>query len=632
MAPIRILPDILSNQIAAGEVVARPASVVKELVENSIDAGAQRIRVDIEDGGKRLIRVSDDGEGLSRDQALLAIERYATSKIFTREDLFSISTFGFRGEALPSIASVSRFCLVSRLHDKNTGTRIDISGGKLTSVSDAGAPPGTMIEVKTLFFNTPARRKFLKSRNTEGGHIADTLSGMALGSPHIGFTLSADNRLAKNFPVNQDLVSRSRVVLGQDAGQSLYPIQGEQGGIKVAGTCTHPSVTRATAHRIYLFVNQRLVYDRGLVGAVFRGYKGRVMKGRFPMGTVYVTLPFDQVDVNVHPSKREIKFLNPGPVYDLVTACVESAMTKAQKDIFQYTLNHPARDANALASENEPVKEPAYSPSLTASPDTGTRGAAPEAPFLEKKVDFSHRFSYPPAKVEQAVIEWGRSETENRRPETGDRKPDESFEEWGRAKDSERVGREQDIRVVGQVMNTYILAERQGCLIMVDQHAAHERIVYETLKKRHQTLEVQSQNLLVPEILELGHREADRLEGILADLSDLGLEIESFGGTSFAVRSVPALVEQKDIKKLILEIVDSLSDGAPSVSGWLEECLISMSCHRAVRANKPMHAGEMAQLLTDLFGCENPFHCPHGRPTMISFDSHHMEKMFKRLV
>ncbi len=627
MADIRILPDILSNQIAAGEVVARPASVVKELVENSIDAGAQRIRVDIEDGGKRLIRVSDDGEGLSRDQALLAIERYATSKIFTREDLFSISTFGFRGEALPSIASVSRFCLVSRLHDKNTGTRIDISGGKLSSVSDAGAPPGTMVEVKNLFFNTPARRKFLKSRNTEGGHIADTLSGMALGSPHIGFTLSVDNRLAKNFPVNQDLVSRSRVVLGQDAGQSLYPIQGEQGGIKVAGTCTHPSVTRATAQRIYLFVNQRLVYDRGLVGAVFRGYKGRIMKGRFPMGTVYVTLPFDQVDVNVHPSKREIKFLDPGPVYDLVTSCVESAMTRAQKNVFHYTLSSPGRDTAPVALENEPVEGPPHSLSLTESRQMETRIFVPEEPVLEKKIDFSHRFSYPPAKVEQASLEWDQ-ETRDKRQETRG----ESFEDRGRGRNGDLRQREKDIRVVGQVMNTYILAEREGCLIMVDQHAAHERIVYETLKKRHQTLDVQSQDLLVPEILELGHREADQLEQVLADLSALGLEIESFGGTSFAVRSVPALVEQKDIKKLILEIVDSLANGTPSVSGWLEECLISMSCHRAVRANKPMNAGEMAQLLTDLFACKNPFHCPHGRPTMISFDSHHMEKMFKRLV
>jgi len=333
MSKIRILPEILSNQIAAGEVVQRPSSVVKELIENCIDAKATRITVEIENGGKSLIRVSDDGKGLGRDEALLSIERYATSKIFTKEDLFAIASFGFRGEALPSIASVARFILVSRTADSDIGTKIEIAGGKLIKVSDEGAPAGTLVEVKHLFFNTPARRKFLKGDATEASHIADTVAGLALGNPHLGFRLFVNKKLVKNFPVGQDLFQRSLLVLGRDVANKLYRLKGLEGEIDVTGVCSNPLVTRSTSGRIYLFVNNRLVYDRGLVAAVFKGYRGRIMKGRFPMGVVCVGLPFDQVDVNVHPTKREIKFLSPQPVYRAVERAVETALVEAQKDL-----------------------------------------------------------------------------------------------------------------------------------------------------------------------------------------------------------------------------------------------------------------------------------------------------------
>jgi DNA mismatch repair protein MutL len=300
---IRILPDILSNQIAAGEVVQRPASVVKELVENSIDAGASRITIEIENGGKTLIRVSDNGSGLPRDQALLAIERYATSKIYTQADLSAIHTFGFRGEALPSIASVSRFCLVTRPKAADTATRVEMAGGKLMQVSDTGAPAGTLVEVKHLFFNTPARRKFLKADATEAGHITDTLSGMALGNPAVGFRLVAGGRLVRHFPPGQDRLHRAALVLGKEAADQLYPLNHDTGTVHITGVCANPAMTRATSGRIYLFVNRRLVHDSGVVAAVFRGYAGRIMKGRFPVAVVCCDLPCDQVDVNVHPSK-----------------------------------------------------------------------------------------------------------------------------------------------------------------------------------------------------------------------------------------------------------------------------------------------------------------------------------------
>ncbi|MBU0973488.1 MAG: DNA mismatch repair endonuclease MutL [Proteobacteria bacterium] len=605
MAKIRILPEILSNQIAAGEVVQRPASVVKELVENSIDAGATRISVEIEKGGKSLIRISDDGAGLERDEALLSIERYATSKIFTKEDLFSISTFGFRGEALPSIASVSRFCLVSRTSGSDIGTKIEMTGGKLVRVSDEGAPCGTLVEVKQLFFNTPARQKFLKGESTEAGHIADTVSGLALGNPSVGFRLFLNKRLVKNFPPGQDLFQRSLMVLGNDAVNQIYPINGIEGMASVTGVCTHPGVTRSTSNRIYLFVNNRLVYDRGVVAAVFAGYRGRIMKGRFPMGVLCVKLPYDQVDVNVHPSKREVKFLFPGPVYQAVGQAVGNALEKAQTDLVAY-----AKGRGKLTAVNQGRKE-IQSPGFSKT----------DPSFVLPRQWFE---TLPPPQVAQSVMDW--------KPTARDRQAQNKTESASELTVLSAFGPGGLMRVVGQVMGTYIVAEKENSLVLIDQHAAHERVVYEALKKRHQTLGVQSQELLVPEVLDLTHREADVLLTIIGELSDMGLRIEPFGGTCFVIKAIPSLVDEKNLKFLVLEIIETLMEGQSLKDGWRESALISMACHGAIRANKSMNIREMTRLLEELDRCDSPLHCPHGRPTLIVFDSVQMQKLFKRLV
>jgi len=603
MSKIRILPEILSNQIAAGEVVQRPSSVVKELVENCIDAKATRISVEIQSGGKSLIRVSDDGSGLGRDEAMLAIERYATSKIFTKEDLFAIASFGFRGEALPSIASVSKFCLVSRTAASDIGTKIEIAGGKLVKVSDEGAPVGTLVEVKHLFFNTPARRKFLKGEATEAGHIADTVAGLALGNPHIGFRLFANKKLVKNFPHGQDLFQRSLLVLGRDVTHKLYLLKGVEGDISVSGVCSNPQVTRSTSGRIYLFVNNRLVYDRGLVAAVFRGYQGRIMKGRFPMGVVCVGLPFDQVDVNVHPTKREIKFLSPQPVYQAVGRAVEAALVEAQRDLLSYAKSAGPGD----------------------SPD-------PEG--------FGDR---PPDRVAQSTLNWGQASSiqaektmpgiKNTQPGSGQKieslapaSPDEKSKT-----NQSKTQFQTQFHVLGQVLGTYIVAEKENSLVMVDQHAAHERVVYEALKKRHHTLGVQSQDLLVPEVLELTHGEADSLSAILEALSGMGLRIEPFGGTCFVVKAVPSLLGEKELKPLVLELIETFKEDS-RLDEIQDACLVSMACHSALRAHKQMNGQEMVRLLEDLERCDNSLHCPHGRPTIISFDEQQLKKLFKRLV
>ena len=325
MSRIRILPEIISNKIAAGEVVERPASVVKELVENALDAGSDRILVEVEKGGRSLIRVSDNGSGMSRDDALLSLERYATSKIFSDQDLFSIRTLGFRGEALPSIASVSKFTLVTREPDADAGTEIKINGGKIQQVADAGAPPGTLIAVEQLFFNTPARRKFLKSIGTEMGHIAEVVASMALSRPEVSFKLVHDGRTVKDWPAT-DRMDRVTDILGRDASAHLVALEKGADGYAVDGWIGAPRVTRRTYRGVFVFVNGRYVRDRMIQHALFAGYSQRLVKGQYPVAVLFVTVPFDEMDVNVHPTKSEVKFVRHRLVHDLVHSSVSEAL------------------------------------------------------------------------------------------------------------------------------------------------------------------------------------------------------------------------------------------------------------------------------------------------------------------
>ncbi len=624
---IRILPEILSNQIAAGEVVQRPASVVKELVENSIDANAAQITIDMEKGGKSVIRVADDGTGLSRDQALLAIERYATSKIFDQTDLFSIGTFGFRGEALPSIASVSRFCLVTKPKNADTATRVEMAGGKLLQVSETGAPDGTMVEVKHLFFNTPARRKFLKADTTEAGHITDTISGMALGNPGVGFRMHANGKLVRHFPPGQDLLHRAMLVLGKDVADQLYPMAHAAAGISISGVCANPAVTRSTAGRIYLFVNNRLVYDKGIIAAVFRGFAGRIMKGRFPVAVICCGLPFDQVDVNVHPSKREIKFLSPQPVYQAVTQAVVSALQAGQQNVAAYAGSRtmPGSQVSDVRKTTEFVQDSGYQAVQSAIPwGPGRRSEPAPSPSLA-----------PVAAAEKTDASEIRDAAEITDPVTPDESPGFAPVHQDRPSGTvTEIPEKKQPVIFGQVMGTYIIAEQEDRLMLVDQHAAHERVVYEKLKHRHTHLPRDSQFLLVPETLELKAGEADLLTDILPDLEALGLVIEPFGGTTFVVKAVPGLLAKNQVTSLVQGIAETLMESGDTgiKEQWLENCLISMACHHAVQANRSMSHKEMKTLVTDLFACENPFHCPHGRPTMVSFDKTRMEKLFKRVV
>ena len=629
MADVRILPDILTNKIAAGEVVERPVSVVKELVENALDAGATRIVAEIERGGRDLIRISDNGSGMSRDNALLAIERYATSKIFTDEDLFAIRTFGFRGEALPSMAAVSKFTLTTREPSGHAGTRIRIHGGRMIDVQAAGAPAGTMVEVAQLYYNTPARRKFLKGVSTEMGHIADVFSGMALGNPGVGFRLMHNGRLVKAFSSSATLETRAGEVFGMAALPNLKRVELVADEIAITGFLSDPAdpaFTRSTARNLRLFVNNRLVNDRGLVAAIFQGYKGRLMKGRYPLGLVFVTLPPDRVDVNVHPSKLEVRFVDQQRIFSLVVRAVHDAFL------------HPARAKDSVASSRngESAKSPVADRALFqwGKPDRGSssRSVSPSEPeplFSEPlntdgPVPVSRVPGFP--RSDPLLRETGQSLAE----------PHVSFESAQAFPAEQRQQGKPDPIVVGQVFGTYIVVEGEGEMVLVDQHAAHERIVYEGLKKRSDSLRPPSQSLAVPETLELTYREADVLESILPDLAALGMEIEPFGGTAFIVKSIPAIIDHRDVRPLVLDIVGNLVESGGAAAGetgqWLDECLILMACHTAIRANKPLNKSEMQALVLALDGCENPDHCPHGRPTRIRWDIHGIERLFKRIV
>ena len=638
MSKIKILPEILSNKIAAGEVVERPASVVKELVENALDAGGTRIMVDIEKGGRSLIRVADNGCGMGRDDALLALERYATSKIYSDQDLFRIHTLGFRGEALPSIAAVSRFCLVSRDQSSDIGTEILVEGGKIKNVTETGAPVGTMVTIKQLFFNTPARRKFLKTIATEMGHIGDLVASIALGHPEVQFRLTHNDKVAKNWPSTSTPFDRAVDVLGGDLKNNLHPIDFQSDAVSIRGWISSPRVSRRTSRGLFIYVNGRFVRDRTVQHALFEGYSQRLVKGQFPMAAVFIDVPFDEVDVNVHPTKSEIRFARQREVHAAVQRAVDQTLIAVDRPGW-------GRGGSGKVFE---------------TPESGTWNRVAEAGVQEfgirngeggrRKAEGGRR------KAEGAMgkAEWGirDSEVGNKRAKDQYTDPPKlqpatyhpqsttrGFQQATRnAQDGNRPIQDDiwqkkrfgNLRILGQFHATYIVCEAEEGLILIDQHAAHERILFEQFTSAPKA----AQRLLIPESIELGYREAGVLERIGPDLAQVGMEIEPFGGNTFVVKSVPALLAQREVKPLVVEIVEKAVEVgiAPDLSQILDECRMIIACHGAIRAGQVLSGPQLDALLAQLDDCRNPSHCPHGRPTWIRWDLGTLEKSFKRIV
>ncbi len=621
MSKIRILPEILSNKIAAGEVVERPASVVKELVENAIDADSTRIMVEIEQGGRKLIRVSDNGHGMGRDDALLSLERYATSKINKDPDLFAIRTLGFRGEALPSIASVSRFTLVTREINDDVGARIEMAGGRINNVSETGAPIGTMITVSSIFYNTPARRKFLKSINTEMGHIADTIASMALCRPTIQFRLSHNNRIVKNWAPSADPVDRVTDVLGSSVKKELYAINRSVENLEISGWIASARLNRTTARGIYLFVNGRWVKDRVIQHALFAGYTGRLMKGQYPVAVLFLTVPFDHVDVNVHPTKHEIRFVRQKVVHDTVRDAVEEALKQSD----------PTRWQPSVLDHCDPVSQ-----SLHLSEPWTPFNSSPPAKDRNSREAFRQPVEPSPLKPEHEAFEPGAGESTL--PGESTKAPQKES-----VTQSESSHRQTplwkprffaDLLVIGQYKGTYIICESEKGLILIDQHAAHERIVFEQLKNQSAEHRPPAQHLLLPETIDLGFREAQILEILAPELDLYGLEIEPFGGNTFVVKTVPSVLDSGSISAIVSQIVEKTAEiGVDAeMSALMDECLMVMACHNAIRAHQRLTDDQIKTMLKQLDRCDNPSHCPHGRPIWIQWAVKDLEKQFHRIV
>ena len=603
MSRIRILPDILANKIAAGEVVERPASVIKELVENALDAGGTRILIEIENGGRALMQVADNGSGMGHDDALLALERFATSKLHSDADLAAIRTLGFRGEALPSIAAISKLTLVTREADADHGVQVQVQGGKIVQVSEAGAPQGTLISVAQLFYNTPARRKFMKSAAVEMGHIADTVAAMALGSPQVHFKLIHNGREVKQWSKAGDPAGRAADVLALASKDELIALDGTQGEMRLAGWVAPPRLARSTSRGTYVFVNGRRVRDRIVQHALFEGFHGRIMKGQFPLAVLFLHLPFDQVDVNVHPAKHEVRFADQRSVHALVQRTVAEALARAER-----------RPLGRIFSDEQPPRqtgEPlaAYKPFEVAAVATpGAPAEAPDGPEIH------------PAALSLADFD--------------DPSPSPSFESRPGMPTAAAQGSLWTARgfaratILGQFRGTYIICEDEEGLLLIDQHAAHERIVFERLVQGRP----QVQQLLVPETVEVGFAEAEMLEQLMPALAGIGLEIEPFGRNTFIIKCVPTLLDNQDLSRLVRALAEtSVEIGMKSgLDKIMESCRMLMACHNAVRAHQHLSDLQIRRMLEQLDQCANTAHCPHGRPIWIRWTLRDLEKAFGR--
>jgi DNA mismatch repair protein MutL len=584
MGKVRRLSNDLANKIAAGEVVERPASVVKELIENALDAGATRVRVEIDNGGLARIRVTDDGAGMDSADALLSIERHATSKIATVEDLEHISSFGFRGEALPSIASVSRLVLTTRARGADEGTEIVVEGGAPPRVRPAGCAVGASVEVRDLFFNVPARRKFLKAPPTESAHVGEVVLMAALARPDVSFTFARDGKVAREYLRAESRRERAAAALGEER---LEACVGERGPLLIEAYLAPPERARSGAMGLHLFINGRPVKDRQLARAVAQGYGSVLEGGRYPVGALYVGLPFEQVDVNVHPQKAEVRFADARAVFDAVARELNGALAKA--------FGVPGLGANRWS--NGPGARPWGPPALTSpswpspspSPSTSTNdlyALSPPDPsaLAERELPLLHPQGF-----------------------------------YAR------------LRFLAQVRGMFLVCEGDDGLYLLDQHAAAERVTFERLRKSFLARSVAAQRLLLPEIVELSPAELATLEEHAEDAMRVGLEVRAVGTSAVAVHSVPKLLSRASPERLVRDLVAELARTATRPFGDAADLVLAtMACHGSVRAGDALAADEVLALLRALDTSDFAGHCPHGRPVVMRLGWDELERRVGR--
>jgi len=580
--PIRILPDTIASQIAAGEVVDRPASVVKELLENAIDAGAEKIEIEVMQAGRRLIQVTDDGSGIPADELALAVSRHATSKLSRAEDLFNIHTLGFRGEALASIGSVSRLTLITNTRQNPVGAKLTMEGGEPAETSSIAAAAGTRVSVEDLFFNLPARLKFLKSDTTENKHITGLVTRYALAYPHIRWSVTQDEKLTFQTTGSGERLEILQALFGPSEAGKLMPVNFEEHHLKVEGHISNLSLTRSNRKDITVFVNGRWVQDPMLTSAVIRAYNTMLMVGRYPVAVLFITLPPELVDVNVHPAKAEVRFRDQDAVFSGVQRAI-------RRGLLAFT---PIPDLNATRLWGRNL------------PDTGgpswQQGCFSATDETNKEV------------IESEAPTSSHFETSQRQPALpGSYLP--------------------LLRLVGQVASTYLIAEGPDGLYLIDQHAAHERVLFDQLMAQFDAKSIPSQALLDPVVIELTPEKAGILEEQLDALLNLGFEIEEFGPNAFVVRSVPIVVEKSDPRLAIEAIVTAFEEDETPLMAKAEARVAARVCKRmAVKAGQILSEAEQRNLLLSLESSPSPRTCPHGRPTMIHLSVNLLERQFGR--
>ena len=645
MARILQLPNSVITKIAAGEVIERPASVVKEMLENSIDAGATRLDIELEQGGTELIRIADDGHGIVPEDLPMVFACHATSKLASADDLFRIGTLGFRGEAMASIGGIAKVSIQSRPAGEETGASILCDGGELSEVRPWNGSVGTRIEVKHLFFNTPVRKKFLKGIPTELGHVTETITRLALAYPSLHIVLRHNNRMVHEIPASAGLPDRLGLFFGKDVRENLIEVEAEAGGLSMHGYITDPQCDRGNAKLQYLFVNGRWIRDRSLAHALQEAYRGLLMTGRYAVGFLFITVPPDQVDVNVHPTKSEVRFRDPSALYSLVRGGVKRALLsknllpKLQVPDDQplpETIGEPIRSPRFEQAvytpapwEREPP--PAAPATFKAMPPEAPR--PPEAPkpaplfndsgdaHAEESTEHHQEFasevsktpSVPPASAPPAFTT----------------APAPSVPEAPLIKIPAMAPPQRAI----QIHDSYLIVETEQGMLVIDQHALHERILFEQLRRRILDGKLDVQRLLIPEPIDLTLEQAAVVLDAKPQLAELGLEVEDFGGGTVAVSSYPSLLSRIPVQQIFQGIVDELvkEDRTPSKAHVFHHLLATMACKAAVKAGDKLTGDEIDYLMQLRQLAEDSHHCPHGRPTSLTFSRQELDKQFKRI-
>ena len=641
MSKIKVLPDSLANKIAAGEVVERPSSVVKELLENSLDAGARKISIEVEAGGKRLIRIVDDGEGMARDDAITAFERHATSKLRTAEDLETITTLGFRGEALPSIASVSRLFLRTKTESDVEGTEVEFNGGKLVAVRDIAWPGGAEFEVKDLFFNIPARRKFLKSDATESFHITNLVQHYALANPQLAFHLINNGREAIRVAPAGSLKERAYQILGGTLLKKLLEVKGESNGLRVEGFVSNPQEQRSSRDAQYMFVNRRFVRDQLIGRALSEAYRSMMPSGTYPAAVLFVEVPPPEVDVNVHPAKTEVRFLHESAILAFVRDAIVEAI-KATEPVTRIGAGGRGPELGREFTgqiDSQPPKYTQRDSAITRPPlnVNSSHSAIPsrsdvsetERPFIaEENLPYTETTEAP-----QPVIDnLNQNELLDSDESSNDQTPATHASDDREAASLPGMGH--GITPMGQIRDSYVVATDEEGLLLVDQHAAHERILFEQFRDVRLARAAEVQPLLIPETLDLSPAEAEAFNIIQPELESMGIEAMQLSGRTIAIKTAPSGLTSNDVLTLVRELLAVVERERRNftVERIRDEIAASLACKAAIKVNMPLTTEKMQWLIDELMKTKNPMTCPHGRPSIMRMELRDIERGFKRPV